>query len=276
MPHAAAPASGAAEVEKLTKILAVVPEGGSQGSLFEKVARLVRQTGADIELFLTAPSDYFAIAAQIRALNCDVAVGFTLHDGSTPLAQAVLERAAEVHADLLVAPRAQLQLDACPIPLLLLGKEPWAREPRFAAAIDVAEEDSEAIARNIMHTGGFLAQRLAAHLDILYSEREIEDTRVRMERAVKLARLVREYHVGCERLQVFDGLPEKTLPPLLAARHYDVLMLGAVQRHRKLLSEFRSVSKRLLSATEGDVLLVEPRAAAAPPESTRQQLAHQA
>jgi nucleotide-binding universal stress UspA family protein len=265
-------------VEKLTVILAVVPEGGTQGVLFDKVVRLVRQTGANIELFLTAPSDYFAIAARIRALDCGPSVGFTLHDGVTPLGEAILARAAAVHADMLVAPRTEAHLDSCPIPLLLLGKDPWGREPRFAAAVDVAEDDSEAVARNIMHAGGFLAQRLSAHLDILYSERELEDQRLRMERAVKLARLVREYHVGCERLQVFDGLPEKVLPPLIAARHYDVLMLGTVQRHRNLLSEFRSVSKRLLGATEGDVLLVDPRSreTRGVQRSTAQQLAHQA
>lgn len=266
-------------MEKLTTMLVAVPEGGTQGVLFDKVARLVRQTGARVELFLAAPSDYFATAARIRALGCDVPVGFTLHDGVTPLNDAILARAAEVHADLLVAPRAQLDLEDCPIPLLLLGKAPWSHEPRFAAAVDVAEEDSEAIARNIMHVGGFLAQRCTAHLDILYCERELDDQRVRMERAVKLARLVREYHVGCERLQVFDGLPERTLPPLIAARRYDVLMLGAVQRHRNLLAEFRSVSKRLLGSTDGDVLLVEPRvtpAAAASAFSAGQHLAHQA
>jgi hypothetical protein len=44
-------------MEKLTSILAVVPEGGAQGVLFDKVVHIVRQTGARIELFLTAPSD---------------------------------------------------------------------------------------------------------------------------------------------------------------------------------------------------------------------------
>lgn len=265
-------------MEKLSTILVAVPEGGSRGVLFDKVVRLVRQTGTGVELFLTAPSDYFAITAHCKALDCDAPINYTLHDGVTPLVDAVVARALEVRADLLVAPRAQLRLDHCPVPLLLLGKHPWAHEPRFAAAVDVAEDDSEAIARNIMRVGGFLAQRFTAHLDILYSEREIDDPRVRMERAVKLARLVREYHVGCERLQVFDGLPEKILPALIAERHYDVLMLGAVPRHRSLLTEYRSVSKRLLGSTEGDVLLVEPHvppASAQPAASVAEQLAHQ-
>jgi len=265
-------------MEKLTTILVAVPEGGSKGVLFDKVVRLVRQTGARVELFLAAPSDYFAIAARIRMLDCAISVGYTPHDGATPLTDAILARAAALRADLLVAPRTHWPLDDCPIPLLLLGEQPWAREPRFAAAVDVAEEDSESIARGIMHVGGFLAQRFDAHLDILYSERELDDQRLRMERAVKIARLVREYHVGGERLQVFDGVPERVLPPLIAARHYDILMLGSVQRHRTLLSEFRSVSKRLIGSTEGDVLLVEPRPAASALRSgsAGQQLAHQA
>ena len=266
-------------MEKLTSIVAVVPEGGAQGVRFEKVVRIVRQTGARIELFLTAPSDYFAVAARVRALNCDVPTAYTLHDGVTPLAEAIIARAAEVRADLLIAPRGHPRLDHCQIPQLLLGKTPWAAEPRFAAAVDVAEDDSESIARAILHVGGFLAQRCTAHLDILYSERELEDQRLRMERAVKLARLVREYHVGCERLQVFDGFPERVLPPLIAARRYDVLMLGAVPRHQSLLSEYRSVSRQLAGSTEGDVLLVAPQVPA--PVDVRlpsggEQLAHQA
>lgn len=266
-------------MEKLTSILAVVTEGGVKGAMFDKVCRLARQSGARIELFLAAPSDYSAIAARCAEFGCGVDVGFTMHDTVTPMSEAVLRRAAEVRADLLVAPRAQFHLDYCPIPMLLIGKTPWAPEPRFAAAIDVAEHDSEMLGRSILHVAGFLAQRLAAHLDILYSERELEDESARFERAVRLARLVREYHVGCERLQVFDGLPEDTLPPLISARHYDVLVVGSVARHRALLSALHSISKKLMASTEGDVLVVNPapeRPAASVMQSAGQQLAHQA
>ena len=56
-----------------------------------------------------------------------------------------------------------------------------------------------------------------------------------------------------------------------------MLMLAAVQRHRNLLSQFHSVSKRLRLATNGDVLLVEPRSPAArAAASAGEQLAHQA
>ena len=266
-------------LEKLTSILAVVPEGGAEGALFEKVCRIARSSGAHVELFLTAASDYFAIAGRCVALKCDVPISFTMHDSITPLAVAVLRRAAEVRADLLIAPRAQIHFGECPIPLLLIGKTPWAAEPRFAAAIDVAEHDSESVARGILHVAGFLVQRLTAHLDILYSEREDHDEPLRIERAVRLARLVREYHVGVERLQVFTGPPERVLPSLIAERHYDVLVLGTVPRHRTLLSTLHSVSRKLVGSTEGDILLVESdsaRDARDSARSTGQQLSHQA
>ena len=265
-------------MQKLTSILAVIPEGGVGSTLFEKVARLVRQTGARVELFLAAPSDYFGVVASCRSLGCAADIGYTLYDGDLPLRDAILRRAADLDADLLVAPRAQISLDDCPIPVLLLGKKPWAAEPRFAAAVDVAEEDSESLARGILHVGGFLAQRVTAGLDILYCERDLLDDRVRMERAVKLARLVREYYVGSERLQVFNGEPEKTLPPIIAERRYDLLILGRVPRHHGLLSEFHSVSKRLMGSTDGDLLLVDTDAQMARSRraaSARQQFAHQ-
>ena len=266
-------------MEKLTTILAVIPEGGACGALFDKVSRLVRQSGAHVELFLAAPSDYFAVMSSCRAMKCAVDIGYTMHDGDTPLREAILRRALEIDADLLVVPRAQINLDDCPLPVLLLGKKPWAAEPRFATTVDVAEEDSEALARGILRVGGFLAQRFTACLDILYCERELNDERLRMERAVKLARLVREYYVGSERLQVFNGEPDKTLPAIIAERRYDVVILGRVPRHRELLSEFHSVWKRLMGSVDGDLLLVDAAAHGARTRhsaSARQQLTHQA
>jgi TusA-related sulfurtransferase len=259
--------------EKLTCILAVVPAGGAKSATFDKMLHLARQSGARVEFFLVAPSDYFAIAGRVPAANA-AAVEYTLHDGATPVAAEVLRRVAQARPDLVVVPRALLDLDACPVPVLMLADSPWAEEPRFAAAVDVANADCEALTRGILHVAGFLAQRFTAHLDILYCEREHDDQRLRMERAVRLARMVREYHVGCERLQVFDGTPERVLVRLIADRRYDVVVVGTAP-HRGPLAALHSVARKLAAATAGDVLLVgteDPSAA----RSAVQQLAHQA
>ena len=115
------------------------------------------------------------------------------------------------------------------MPLMLVDRKPWADPMRFAAAVDVSDaEAARKLRARILHAAGFLALGCRGFLDVLYTEREQHDDALRMERAVRLAQLVREFHVGSERLQMFDGAPEKRLPPLIAARQYDVLVLGAV------------------------------------------------
>ena len=104
---------------------------------------------------------------------------------------------------------------------------------------------------------GFLALGCHGNLDVLYTEREPDDEFIRMERAVRLAQLVREYHVGCERLQMFDGPPDKRLPPLIAERRYDLLVLGSVSHWRSLGDSICPLTSRLVAATEGDVILVK-------------------
>ena len=81
---------------------------------------------------------------------------------------------------------------------------------------------------------------------------------LRMERAVKLAQLVREFHVGCERMQMFDGAPEKRTAAAAggaalrrAGARRAVAPAGAANR-----SSARTTS-RLVEATEGDVVLVK-------------------
>ena len=78
-----------------------------------------------------------------------------------------------------------------------------------------------------------------------------------MARAVKLAQLVREFHVGSERLQVFDGPPTEMLPPIVRARQYDVLVVGACSHQPRLKTVFGTMTSRLVDATDGDVLLVK-------------------
>jgi nucleotide-binding universal stress UspA family protein len=145
----------------------------------------------------------------------------------------------------------------CPAHVLLVRHKPWASPIRFAAAVDVSDDQTSDTARSILHAAGFMALGCHGNLDILYSEREQNDDALRMERTVKLAQLVREFHVGCERIQVFDGAPEQTLPPLVAARHYDVLVLGAQSRQPALKNILGATNSRLVQATEGDVVLVK-------------------
>lgn len=268
-------------MERLTSILAVVQDFDADGAVLEKSVALARTFHARLDLLVRRPAQIVASTARCAALGLDGVTASTAQ--ADRLGEAILRRLRQYPVDLVVkrlstenalrrfwfAPGDSSLVESCPSPLLLVRDRPWSAEPRFAAAVDVADRDTEALTRGILHASGFLAQGCDAWLDVLYTEREQSDQAVRMERAVRLARLVREFHVGGERLQVFDGAPEKTLTALLRQRQYDVLVAGANSHRLSLSSAFATLTSVLVDSTAGDVLLVKPSVSAA------QQFAHQ-
>jgi nucleotide-binding universal stress UspA family protein len=132
---------------------------------------------------------------------------------------------------------------------------------RIAAAVNVAN-DEVVLSRSIVHTAGFLNLGCEGELDVIYSEAEKHDEVLRMARAVKLARLVREFHVSGERVRRLEGAPEDTLPPIAASGGYDILILGAVTQRAGWSRLHDSLTRRLVSVFDGDVVLVKETAAA--------------
>lgn len=258
-------------VDKLTRILTVAGDPKDAALVLAKSIALARQFGARVELLLSEPAHADEFARLCASLAYDEVTLSSVHQGAEPLHEAILKRVLATRPDLVIKspagshPLRRFTFDdndwrlanECLAPLLLVRHKPWAEPMRFAAAVDVADEDTAELARSILHSAGFMALGCHGILDILYSERERHDAALRMKRAVTLAQLVREYHVGSERIQVLSGLPEQTLPPLVAAREYDVLVLGAQTREPSLASAFRSTTSRLVEATEGDVVLVK-------------------
>jgi nucleotide-binding universal stress UspA family protein len=247
-------------MEKLTRILAVAKGIEDGTAVLGKSVALARCFGAYVELLLLDSVDPHELAKLCADVAYDKVILASMHLGAESPTRVILRRVFATQPDLVVKfPAAAHSLrrwtlddndwrlaNECPAPVLLVRHHPWASPIRFAAAVDVADDETSETARSILHVAGFMALGCHGNLDILYSEREQHDDALRMERAVKLAKLVRECHLGCERIQVFDGEPEQTLPPLVAARHYDVLVLGAQSRQPALK----------VQATEGDVVLI--------------------
>jgi universal stress protein family protein len=281
-------------MEKLTSILAVLEEPATAGMVVHKAAALAQSFDARLKILAVEPLLTAAIAPTCGALGYpDITIQSAPLRGHR-LDTAILREVQEWQPDLVVkfrAGRHPLRRFAlaesdwrlsreCPVPLMLVEGRTWATPIRFAAAVDVSDEPTLRVARAIVHAAGFLALGSRGNLDILYTERELHDDALRMERAVKLAQLVREYHVGCERLQMFDGAPEKRLPSLIAARQYDVLLLGAVSHRDGLWDAVCPLTARLVDAATGDVVLVKEhpasrREARQPRASTGEQAAHQ-
>jgi hypothetical protein len=265
-------------VEKLTSIL-VVAEGLDSGTkILDKTAILARRFGAGIELLVGESRDSQGFADLCNARGYEEVVLCSVFRSGESLNDVILRRVFERSPDLVVkapanagdssrgkAAREDLELaGACPVPLVLMGERRWNNPVKIAAAVDISNEDDSALARSIIHAAGFLSLGCEGELDILYSEREKRDEVLRMARAVRLARLVREFHVGGERLRHFEGAPEITLPIVAASGEFDVLVLGAIS-HREGISAalHATVARRLLSEFCGDVVLVPASVSAA-------------
>ena len=266
-------------MEKLTRILTVVDKVADGPVLLEKSVALARRFGAHVDLLLHDSLHVEAFATLCSTLHYREVTVARMHASTAPLHEVILRCALHASPDLIikapagVRPLARWTLDEndrsladkSPVPVLLVRQKAWSDPVRFAAAVDVSDRDGAEMARSILHTAGFLAMGFHGNLDILYSERERNDETVRMERAVKLAQLVREFHVGCERLQVLNGEPGKVLSPLVAARHYDVLVLGSQSRRPLRSSISGGTVGQLIEASDGDVVLVN-----APVQSMRE------
>jgi nucleotide-binding universal stress UspA family protein len=279
-------------MEKLTRILAVA-NGIEDGALvLRKSVALARRFGAHIELLLFGLADDLEAATLCAVLAYDKVTVASMHPGVESPTDVILRRVFAAQPDLVVKspagehPLKRWTLDdndfrlanECPAPVLLVREKHWASPIRFAAAVDVSDDETLDTARSILHAAGFMALGCHGNLDILYSEREQHDDALRTERAAKLAQLVREFHVGTERIQVFNGAPERMLPPLVSARHYDVLVLGALSRQPTLKNIFGATNSRLVQATEGDVVLVKASGAVGTgyhDESLREKRSHE-
>jgi nucleotide-binding universal stress UspA family protein len=257
-------------MEKLTSILVVLRNDASDESLLAKAVAVARRCGARLELLLADPTAASGLATWFASIGFADRVVYVL-DASGDALRDVIVRRLEAHAADLVMKSADGTLAlrrvlhaaddmdlaaALPVPLLRVSAKAWKNEMRLAAAVDVSDRDGDAVARAILHAAGLLAMQCDATLDVLYSEREARDDGVRMERAVRVARLVREFHIGGERLKMMSGPPDETLPKAVAAGEYDLVVVGTIPRWATA-PWAPALTSLLTNSIPGDVMLVK-------------------
>jgi len=258
-------------MDKLNSILVVVEDVPGGLAVLDKAIQIARRFHARIELMVGDSTQVCTFANHCTRHAYDEAMFYNMPRGAEPLHDVILQRVLQGCPDLIIKQhnsrhslrRWMLQendrrlIQECTVPIMLVGARPWSQPLRLAAAVDVADRDSEAVARSILQDAGFLALGTHGDLDILYSECDERDEMLRMERAVKLAQLVREFHVGSEHIQIFSGRPGQTLPGIIATRRYDLLVLGAVTHRSGLGAVLENLTGKLVDAADGDVLLVK-------------------
>jgi len=265
-------------MDKLTSILAVVDRPEAGGAILDKAATLARRFGIPVEIVVGHASHERALATLCSKLGFENVTLEVMNLSHICLSDIIQCRVREARRDLVIKapagthpmrrwtfdPNDWKLANECPVPLMLVRDTPWRDPPRFAAAIDVAGEDNSLIARGILQAAGFLSLGCRANLDILYCERDRDEQLAAARRSERLAKLVREFDVGRERIQVYFGTPEKVLPPKVSALRYDVLVLGARRDNKGFSGAFGGMTSRLVEATRGDVLLVRANPDARP------------
>jgi hypothetical protein len=238
--------------------------------LLGKAVALARHCGARLEILLRDPNAASGLATWFSSIGFSDRVSYATDASGDALHDVILRRF-DIHpvdlvmksADGALALRRVLHaaddMDlaaALPVPLLRVSTKPWKNEMRLAAAVDVSDRDGDAVARSILHAAGLIAMHCDATLDVLYSEREARDDDLRMERAVRVARLVREFHVGGERLTILSGPPDETLPRAVTAADYDLVVVGTIPR-RATTPWAPTLTSLLTNESPGDVMLVK-------------------
>ena len=256
-------------MEKLTHILTVVETLDDGIPLLDKSVALARRFDARVELLVAESRLARAFTAVAVERGYTEVFLSSAHRGATPLHEVILRRVDFGQPDIIVkapSPRHAdesglavsdwLLASQCSVPILLARARPWQRLARFAVALDVTDERSEQSSRRLLQAAEFFTRRCRGNLDILYSERELRDEDLRRKHATDVTRLVREFHAGCERLQMFDGDASHRLPSLIAERNYDVVVIGTGLVTHGWMAPHLAASHEIAMATTGDILVL--------------------
>jgi hypothetical protein len=260
---------------RIRRILTIAVCADEAQFLMEKSLFLARRCEARLEIVVTDAAQMRAVMKHCDFHTNDQVLVSCVHRGAESLAEFTLSRLQASSPDLIVKSPdlSDPTLAAeCPVPVLLVRGRPWDKHARVAVVVEARDFLLLWSSRDALRAATRLSLACGGDLDVLYSEPDPDDEGVAMERAVEVAKLMRELHAGFGRFQMFSGAPEKRLPPLIAARRYDVLVLAAGA----------GSADRLAGATGGDVMLVrsnshvESRMAARRRSSRRQQSPHEA
>jgi universal stress protein E len=250
-------------VKRPKSILVVIERTGEVSGPMGKALLLARPFGAKLELFLCDWEQAYVLghaydregirAAQAASVaeargylsglgELDEAAGVEIAvdaECASPLYEAVVRKVLRSEPELVIKaiaatdakkhgmpdPNDWQLLRTCPATLMLTGSRKWHHPPRFAAAVDVSEGETDEVARSVMEASVVLAEAFGAELHLVYGEGA---PAVQSARVAKLRGLCDEAGIAPERMHVLSGQPERILPVFVRDQGYDALVLGAL------------------------------------------------
>jgi universal stress protein E len=147
----------------------------------------------------------------------------------------------------------------CPVPLMLSRGGAWSSRPRFAAAVDVSEEETPSLLERIIRSAAYLSAGCRGELDLVFGECSGADAPSGKSHAATLRNLAKELHLGDDRVWTLTGDPAATLPAFAAKQHSDVLVLGALTHQTQAPTLVGTLTRKLMDTLDCDFLLLRPR-----------------
>ena len=283
-------------MEKLTSILVILDHSPRDKPLLTKSLTLARAFSARVEVFWCDAEFEYTLrhvyderglteARQTRVMHmCDYLQQLcdqlampgvdTSIDAAceSPLYEGIVRKAFRTMPDLVMKAaalepcegRGALDVNdwqvvrTCPVPLMLSRGGVWTPRPRFAAAVDVSEEETPGFAEMILRTAEYLRAGCRGDLDILFGESTDVDGGTREKHAARLRRLGREFHCAADQIQILAGDSATAMAAFGAEQHHDVLVLGALTHRRGATAMVGTLTGELMNTLACDFLLVRP------------------
>lgn len=281
-------------MKDLTSILVVLDRSPRDTPLLTKALLLARELNARIELFScdtqheyarqnvsdqrgvetarqNAVADLYdylrrlshSVTAQNVAVTIDVVCKSLLHEG-------IVHKVFKSCPDLVMkaagsgrsAGRPTLDANdwqlvrTCPVPLMLSRGGAWSSRPRFAAAVDMSEEETPGLLERILRSAAYLSDGCRGELDLVFGECSSASGPSGKSHTAKLRNLARELHLGDDRVWTLTGDPAATLPAFAAKRQSDVLVLGALAHQTHPTTLVGTLTRKLMDTLDCDFLLL--------------------
>ena len=134
----------------------------------------------------------------------------------------------------------------------------WSSRPRFAAAVDVSEEETPGLLEKILRSAAYLSAGCGGELDLVFGECSGAEAPSGKSHAAKLRDLAKELHLGDDRVWTLTGDPAATLPEFAAKQHSDVLVLGALTHQTQPHALVGTLTRKLMDTVNCDFLLLRP------------------
>ena len=295
-------------MDRIQSILVSVDRNDCAERTLAKGLELARLFGARVELFLCDAEHAYALKHvydrrvvpqardkclsdgrdYLRALLARVAPGdvsVTIDvECESPLYEGIVHRVQQSLPDLVVraiggngaADATALNaadwslIRTCPAPLLLTRARAWKGPPRIAAAVDLSRDEFPDLTQEILRSASLWQARSGASVDVMYADAAPVSDRNRL-RALDalLHKKVKEAEIREGRVRVLPGDPAIALPQVAAARHFDLLIMGALAHRPGATDLVGTLTARLVDALDGDCLLVKPAGYACQVEAPR-------